>query len=65
MANGDIEYATFPLSADSTADFDALLRLDAIFPVAEYEILTSELIPISGGSGITTGVCIVVARRIV
>ena len=65
MVNGQIHYGRFPIDLDSNVIVDRSdVRLLAIFPPADYDIIDSEIVPISGGSGKSNAVMVVVARRI-
>lgn len=66
MVNGQIHYARFPINLDSNAVIDGspTLQITAIFPDGNYDIVDTEIVPISGGSGISNAIMVVIARRI-
>jgi len=66
MANGEIHYARFPITLDSNAAIDSsvTLQLAAVFPLVEYDLMDTVIVPISGGSGLSNAVMVVIARRI-
>ena len=65
MTNGEIHYLRFPITLDSNAAPDSvpLVSADEIFPAIDYDNVVSKIVPISGGSGISNAVMIVIARR--
>jgi len=66
MADGEIHYARFPVTLDSNAPIDVTpsVVLSTVFPDTEYDIVDSQIVPISGGSGLSNAVVVIVARRI-
>ena len=66
MVNGQIHYARFPINLDSNGIIDGVVttQIDAIFPDTNYDIVNTEIVPISGGSGISNAIMVVIARRI-
>ena len=66
MADGDIVTARFPISGDNknTEDIAIATQLAALFPVATYDILTTQIVHLSVSSTSFKGTVIVVARAI-
>ncbi len=65
MVNGEIHYARFQIDLDSNSIInDINVELITVFPTSNYDIINSQLVPISGGSGISKAVMVVIARRI-
>ena len=66
MVNGEIFFARYPLTIDTK---EGPIQADAIntniFRVSEFDIIASEIIPISGGSGKTNAVMLVIARSLI
>ena len=63
MVNGEIFYARYAITIDTKDDFKFAGILFSIFPQADFDIIFSEIIPISGGSGKTNAVMLTIARR--
>ena len=65
MADGEIHYARFPINLDSNSTAVVnTVRITTIFPNTNYDIVDTQIVPISGGSGKSNAVMVVVARRI-
>lgn len=66
MVNGEIFYARYPISLDTrlSSPQTGVGITTGIFPQADFEIILSQTIPISGGSGTTNAVMLIVARAI-
>jgi len=66
MADGEIHYARLPITLDSNGvvDFPPVLSINAIFPPTDYDIVDTAIVPISGGSGISNAVLVIIARRL-
>ena len=62
MVNGEIFYARYPITIDTKDDFQVIGGPIGIFPTTDFDIIFSETIPISGGSGKTNAVMLTVAR---
>jgi len=65
MVNGEIHYARFPINLDSNGIIESVptLQIGTIFPDTDYDIVDTEIVPISGGRGLSNAVMVVVARR--
>jgi len=66
MPDGEIFYARFPITLDSNGvpDTSPVLQIATIFPAANFDSITTKIVPISGGSGKSNAVMIVFARDI-
>jgi len=64
MVNGQIHYARLPIELDSNSAVIDLTVGPSIFPTGNYDIVESQIVPISGGSGKSNAVMVVIARRI-
>jgi len=66
MPDGEIHYARFPINLDSNLGFDGdpATPLFGLFPPTDYDIIDSEIVPISGGRGVSNAVMVVIARRL-
>jgi len=64
MAAGDIVYARFPITLDSTAVADSAVTtaLTTLFPIANYTLVHTELVFDSGTR--TKGTVVVIAQAI-
>ncbi len=65
MTNGEIAYARFPITLDSNGAIDpsVTLQIAGVFPTATFDIIGTEIVPISGGSGISNAILVVFARH--
>ena len=65
MANGDIVYVRFPITLDSNGAIDTgtTTQTAQLFLTNDFDIIDTVIVPISGGSGISNAVMVVVARR--
>ena len=64
MAAGDIVYARFPITLDSSAAADSAVTtaLTTLFPIANYTLVHTELVFDSGTK--TKGTVVVIAQAI-
>lgn len=64
MADGDIVTASFKIKTDTYGinDTAVVVQLAALFPTAEFDILTTQIIESTGSSGERTSRVLVVAR---
>ena len=64
MAAGDIVYARFPLTIDSSASADSAVNtvLAGLFPVANYTLIHTELVFASGTK--TKATVVIIAQAI-
>ncbi len=66
MAADEILFARFPISTDVNAVADTVPIVGlvaAVFPIANFTILHTELVQIGGDSGIFKNVLIVIAQQ--
>jgi len=65
-ANGDIKYARFPITSDCAEPADTSIQdgVAALFPRGKYDIISTQIVNITGGSGRYKSVLVVVGRRI-
>lgn len=64
MAAGDIVFARFPITLDSSAAADVAVTtaLTTLFPIAVYDVIHTELVFDSGTR--TKGIVVVIAQAI-
>jgi len=67
MVNGNISYARFPitLDIDAPADTSPQLALTTNFFLAAFDNMMFEIIPMTGGSGKSKAVVVVLGRELV
>jgi len=66
MAVSDITFARFPISTDVNGIADTTPQaglIAAVFPIANFAILHTELVQIGGDSGIFKNVIVVIAQQ--
>ena len=63
MVNGEIFFARYEVTIDvkATPVFNAPIQ-QPVFPPSDFDIIASRIIPISGGSGKTNAVVVIIAR---
>ena len=66
MAAGDIVFARVPITLDSGGVEDVVLTtvLDGLFPIANYDLIHTSVVNITGNSGKSKVVLLVVAQAI-
>jgi len=64
VADGDIKYARFPITLDCAAPADTTLQdgVDALFTSGMYDIISTQIVNITGGSGRFKSVLVIVGR---
>ena len=67
MANGDLDFARFPITLDLDAAKDTVAQIgivDALFPVLDFDNIVAKILPITGASGKSKAVVFVIGREI-
>ena len=64
MVNGEIFFARFSFTLDTGINEQIFSNNNTLFPTADFEIIASKFIPVSGGNGKSIGVMVVIARAL-
>ena len=66
MADGDIKFVRIPVILDANGVADTSLQdgVAALFPNAVWDIITSEIVDITGANGVSKSVLVIVGRAI-
>ena len=68
MADGDVVYARFPVTLDLDALADTVPQVGLVSPVlftdTQFPVLEAKVLPMTGGSGKSRAVVLVVGRAV-